>query len=204
MVFTQYGVMNEYREVLVPQVREPRLSGPPVRPLLFKELIAQYSRILYRRAAVVEAGGVPQSATADDWVLNVRIANRFPDGVLQLSRSTVLNRVHSGNSAGNPGKMRDSLLQSTDQIFDELPARWQSMRPRVKAINLLHCAVFFWHAGRSAGAWDCLSRAVRTDPFCMMGGAFSATLTRLMVPASIGRVLRRSKHELLRRRSAGS
>ena len=204
MVFTRYGVMGPDGQVFVPRVREPRLSNPPLRSLLLKQVIVQYSRAVYGRWAVLEAGGVPASVTADDWVLNVSIASRHPAGIVSLRECTVFNRLHAGNSAGNPAKTRDCLLQSTEQIFDALPDEWQRIKPRVRAINFLHSAVFFWHAGATAEARRCLAQAVQTDLSCMVERSFRAALMRLLVSGSAGRVLRRAKRQVQRRLHAAS
>ena len=199
MAFTRYGVIDLQGRVLVPQIREPHLSASPVRMLLFKEPLIQYSRAVYARGAVREVGGVPASVASDDWVLDVLIAYRWPEGVVAIPSCTVWSRFHAGKSASYPEMMHRSLLAATEQIFEALPPAWASLKPRVVAINFLHSAVAYWHAQRQREAWQCLVQAVRGDPSCIRINAFWSALARVSVHASLSRVLRDLKHGIQRR-----
>ncbi|HEX8844382.1 MAG TPA: glycosyltransferase family 2 protein [Pyrinomonadaceae bacterium] len=202
LAFSRYGLIDLQGHMLVEQVREKPLSVPPLKTLLFKKVIATPTRSVYPRRVLLELGGIRPILW--DWVYPVLIAAKYPKGIVQLPECTALFRLHGGQSYSNPEKLLNSLLESTEYIFNELPAEYQHLKPRVVAMNLLHSAVFYWQAEKNREAWECLRRAVRTDSRCTTTKDFRVAFTRLLIPPRLGRLARNWKRKTQQKRSASS
>ena len=199
MVFTRYGVIDASGRVSVKRVEEPRLSAPALPQLLFKQITVTPSRSVFRREALLSVGGVPQLGVVHDWVLNVLVASKFPNGIVQLPELTALMREHEANSYSRPEVLRDDLLRGAEYIFTHLPPDWRRRKRRVVAVCLLTSALFFWRAGRAGEAWRCLGKAMKCDPTCVTRAEFREALTRLTLPPWLGRTIRDCKRGLNRR-----
>jgi glycosyltransferase involved in cell wall biosynthesis len=202
MVFSRYGLVNARCGLLVDLVKEPHLTSP-VKQLVLKKIIVQPTRTVIRREAIVEVGGVPLFPAAEDWVLAVLLAARFPKQILQSERRTAFFRLHGSQSASHPLQVQKALLAATEHIFTQLPSEYASLKPTVLATNLLHSAVFLWQGGQSGEAWRSLFRAVKTHPGSVVTREFWTALSRLVVPPSMGRAIRSGKRWFARRRNRG-
>ncbi len=201
MIFSRYGVVNDRREPLVDLVREPTLVDPPARQLLLKRIIVQPTRTVFLRQAIADVGGVPLFPAAEDWVLAVLLAARFPDGIKQTDSRTALFRLHASQSYSRPLEVRKTLLAASEYLCDHLPDELGALKARVISTNLLHSAIFLWQAGQTREAWRSLVRAVRNRGATVTTKEFAATLMRLVVPASMGKLVRKSKRSVQRSRS---
>jgi glycosyltransferase involved in cell wall biosynthesis len=204
MVFGKYGQMDIQRQSLVSEVNEPEISSPPLDSFLFKRIIVQPTRSVYKRKAILDAGGMPFCGIASDWVLSALVASMHPQGVIQLPERTVYFRLHESQSFSRPEQVRDDLLISTEYIFERLPAERQCLKRQVIALNLLHAAVFFWQTEKIKGAWQCLLKAVRTNPRCLVSTDFRVALSRLLIHPALGRIIRNWKRTAQRRQSNSS
>ena len=202
LVFTRYGLIDLQGQTFVQEMPEPTLDDSPMETLLFKRVIATPSRSVYSRRALAELGGVKPILW--DWVYPVLLAERYPRGVIHLPERTAFFRTHGGQSYHQPDKLLKSLIESTEYLFSNLPAHRQHLKPRVHAVNLLNSAVFYWQAENSLEAWRCLGRALKTDLGCIGTRDFRVAFTRLLLPPTLGRVVRLWKRKIQRRRSADS
>lgn len=200
LVFSRYGLIDLHGRMLVEEVRERDLGASPFEILLFKKVIATPSRSVYSRRALLELGGIQPILW--DWVYPSLLAAKFPEGVLHLSERTALFRLHGTQSYSQPGKLLSSLLESTDYVFEHLPPRYQPLKRRVIAMNLLHSAVFYWQAEDNREAWRCLRRAVKTDSRSIATNDFRVAFTRLLVHPALGRMARNLKRKNQRQRNA--
>jgi glycosyltransferase involved in cell wall biosynthesis len=203
MAFSGYGLMNADGQGLVAEVREPGASRPAFASLLRKQVVVQPTRSVVSRRAIAAIGGLPPTV-AGDWILSVLISAKFPNGVVRTPESTAVFRIHGSQSYGRPSAMRDSLLEATDYIFTHLPDRYRSLKTQIVAINLLHSAVFLWQAGETAEAWRSMSRAVALYPRSLVTKDFWRAFLRLVIPPSMGRLVRGWKRSLQERRARNS
>ena len=203
MVFSRYGLVNAQGELLVDVVKEPRLTSP-LRQLVLKKIIVQPTRTVIRRQTIADVGGVPLFPAAEDWVLAVLVAARFPGGIAQSTSRTVVFRLHPSQSASRPLQVRQTLLDATRHIFTQIPSEFSVLEHQVTATNLMHSAVFLWQAGNSSEAWLSLLRAVRVRALSVTTQEFWTALPRLLVPPAVGRVLRGWKRSSEKRRSQRS
>jgi glycosyltransferase involved in cell wall biosynthesis len=201
LVFTRYGLLNARREPLVDLVSEPPLSDPPWRQLVLKKIIVQPTRMAIRRAAISAVGGFPSFTAGEDWALVVLLAARFPQGVIQSNTRSAFFRLHTAQSSSRPLQVRQALLDATEYVFTQLPGE---LKPRVIATNLLHCAVFLWQAGDPVEGWRSLTRAVMIRPLSIFTKEFWVAFPRLLLPPSLGRLMRGWKRSLEKRRSTSS
>lgn len=204
LVFTKYGLASSEREQLVASVREPPLSDAPLSQLLLKQIIVQPTRTVALRSAIVDIGGYPAVGAGEDWVLSVLIASRFPVGVIQSPATTAFFRMHGSQSFARPLELQKSLLDATDYAFARLPEDVQQLKPRVISTHLLHSAIFLWQAGETREAWRSLIRAIKVRNATLATKEFARALMRLVVPASIGKLVRESKRFFQRKRSVNS
>ena len=204
MAFSSYGLVNSLCETLVDRVKEPRLSDPPLRQLILKKVIVQPTRTVFARRAIFDVGGVPLFPAAEDWVLAVLLAGRFPSGVVQTNQRTVFFRVHGSQSYSRPLEVRKTLLEASEYLSTQVPVEFRTLKARVMATNLLHCAVFLWQSGNQAEAWRSLYRAVGLRFLSVITKEFWAAFLRLIVPPSIGRRVRDWKRSIQERRGRNS
>jgi glycosyltransferase involved in cell wall biosynthesis len=202
LCFSRYGLIDLEGRILVKEVREMDLGANGFEILLFKKVIATPSRSLYSRRALLELGGV--QPVLWDWVYPVLLAAKHPEGVVQLRARTALFRLHATQSYSQPEKLLNSLLESTEYIFKNLPARYQPLKRRVIAMNYLHVAIFFWQAEEYSEAWRCLRRAVRESPRSVRTSDFRSALARLLIHPTLGRKARDLKRKAQRQRSSSS
>ncbi len=200
LVFTRYGLVDLHGRMLVEEVRERALGASPFETLLFKKVIATPSRSVYSRSALLELGGIQPILW--DWVYPSLLTAKFPEGVLHLSERTALFRLHGAQSYSQPGKLLNSLLESTEYVFKHLPSRYQPLKQRVIAMNLLHSAVFYWQAEDNREAWRCLRRALKADSRSVATNDFRVAFTRLLVHPALGRMARNLKRKGQRQRNA--
>lgn len=195
--FSRYGLVDESLNRLVDVVREPRVEPDRLtRALLMKEVIVHPSRSFYRREALIAVGELDLDGT-EDWVTHVLISHDHPVGVRQLPQRTVLMRLHGDQSYSQPDRVRRALEQAEHEIASRVPVP-TILRRRVRAINELHSALFYWQAGRSRDAMECLVSALRVDGAIVRTRTFTATASRLIVPAALGRLARSLKRRLQR------
>lgn len=194
MAFSRYGLIDVEGRSLAEEVAEPPLSSPPLESLLFKRVVVQPSRSVYRRDAVSSVGGMPTNDIVGDWVLNVLLAARYPRGIVALNERTALFRIHPGQSYSRPDRLRDELLRATADLSERLPEVKQ-VEQKVRAVNLLHAAVFFWQAGRSLEGWNCAGRAFRAWPGCVLTRDLWRVLPRLALPSRLGQAIRTWRRE---------
>jgi glycosyltransferase involved in cell wall biosynthesis len=199
LAFSRYGLVDLHGRMLVEEVREADLGKTPFETLLFKKVIATPSRSVYRRGALLELGGIQPILW--DWVYPSLLAAKHAAGVLHLSERTALFRLHGTQSYSQPGKLLNSLLESTEYVFKHLPSGYQHLKRRVIAMNLLHSAVFYWQAEDNREAWRCLRRAVKTDSRSALTKDFRVAFTRLLVHPALGRMARNLKRKNQRQRS---
>jgi glycosyltransferase involved in cell wall biosynthesis len=199
LAFSRYGLVDLQGRMLVEEVRETDAGQSPFETLLFKQVIATPSRSVYRRGALLDLGGIQPILW--DWVYPSLLAAKDPEGVLHLSARTALFRLHGTQSYSQPEKLLNSLLESTEYVFEHLPSRYRHLKRRVVAMNLLHSAVFYWQAGDNRGAWRCLRRAVKTDSRSVATKDFRVAFTRLLVHPALGRMARNLKRRGQRQRS---
>jgi glycosyltransferase involved in cell wall biosynthesis len=204
MVFSRYGLVNAGCKALVDLVSEPRLSEPPLRQLLLKKIIVQPTRTVFLRQAILDVGGVPLFPAAEDWVLAVLLAARFPKGLVQMSRRTVFFRLHGSQSYSRPVQVRKALLDASEYLLGQVPPEFRTLKQRVISTNLLHCAVFLWQAGELGEGWQSLVRALAIRPSSVATKEFWMALGRLVIPPSFGRLVRRGKYALQERRGERS
>jgi glycosyltransferase involved in cell wall biosynthesis len=202
LAFSRYGLIDLQGRMLVEEVREARFGESAVEVLLFKKVIVTPSRSIYSRRALLDLGGVQPILW--DWVYPVLLAAKHEGGVIQLPDRTALFRLHGTQSYSQPGTLLNSLLESTDYIFRNLPPRWQYLRRRVVATNLLHVAIFYWQMGNYREAWACLLRAAKESPRTVMTKEFFRALARLLIHPALGRMARNWKRERQRLRSSSS
>jgi glycosyltransferase involved in cell wall biosynthesis len=199
LVFSRYGLVDLHGRMLVEKVGERDLGATPFEILLFKKVIATPSRSVYSRRALLELGGIQPILW--DWVYPSLLAAKNPEGVLHLSERTALFRLHGTQSYSQPAKLLNSLLESTEYVFKHLPSRYQPLKRRVIAMNLLHSAVFYWQAEDNREAWRCLRRALKTDSRSIATNDFRVAFTRLLVHPALGRMARNLKRKGQRQRS---
>src|SRR5947207_5923264 len=136
LVFTRYGLFDLRRDILVQKVAEASLAESPLETLLFKRVIATPSRSVYSRRALTDLGGLQPILW--DWVYPVLLAEKYPGGVVQLPERTAFLRIHGAQSYCQPEKLFNSLTESTEYLFENLPPDRQHLKPRVFALNLLN------------------------------------------------------------------
>lgn len=204
MAFSSYGLVNARGETLVDRTREPRLSDPPLRQLILKKVIVQPTRTVFSRRAIFDVGGIPLFPAAEDWVLAVLLAGRFPSGIVQTNQRTVFFRVHGSQSYSRPLEILKTLLEASEYLSTRVPAEFRTLKARVMATNLLHCAVFLWQSGNQADAWRSLARAVGLRFLSVTTKEFWAAFLRLIVPPSLGRRVREWKRAVQERRGKNS
>ena len=193
LVFTSYGLVNAAREVLVEVVKEPHLVSDPMRQLLLKKIIVQPTRSVFRRQAVIDVGGVPLYPAAEDWVLAVLLAARFPRGIRHLNARTVFFRIHGSQSYSRPVEVQRTLLDASRYLLSNIPVEFKSLESRVVATNLLHCSIFLWQSGELGKAWRSCLRAVFLRPMSLTTSEFWKAFARLVIPPSLGRLVRQWK-----------
>lgn len=200
LVFGRYGLVDLHGRMLVQEVSEVDVGASPFETLLFKKVVVTSSRSVYSRRALDELGGIQPILW--DWVYPTLLAAKRPEGVLHLSERTSLLRLHGTQSFSQPEKLLNSLLDSIEHIFKQLPSRYQHLKRRVIAMNYLHSAVFYWQAEDNRGAWRCLRRAVKTDSRSVATNDFRVAFTRLLVHPRLGRMVRNLRRKGQRQRSA--
>jgi glycosyltransferase involved in cell wall biosynthesis len=202
LAFSRYGLIDLHGRMLVEQVSELDLGATPFEKLLFKKVIATPSRSVYSRRALFELGGIQPILW--DWVYPSLLAAKSPEGVLHLPERTALFRLHATQSYSQPEKLLNSLLESTEYIFEHLPSRYRHLKQRVIAMNLLHSAVFYWQVENNREAWRCLRLAVKTDSRSALTSDFRVAFMRLLVHPALGRMVRNLKRKNQRQRSAAA
>ncbi len=202
LAFGRYGLVDLHGRMLVGEVREADLGASLFEVLLFKKVVVTPSRSVYSRRALLELGGIQPILW--DWVYPALLAAKHPEGVLHLPERTSLLRLHGTQSHSQPEKLMNSLLESTEYVFEHLPPRYQHLKRRAIAMNLLHSAVFYWQAEDQRGAWRCLRRAVKTDSRSVATNDFRAAFTRLLVHPALGRMARNLKRKNQRQRNAAA
>ena len=150
-------------------------------------------RSVFRRQAIIDVGGVPLYPAAEDWVLAVLLAARFPRGIRHLNARTVFFRIHGSQSYSRPVEVQRTLLDASRYLLSKIPVKFKSLESRVVATNLLHCSIFLWQSGELGQAWRSCLRAVCLRPMSLTTSEFWNAFARLLIPPSLGRVVRRWK-----------
>jgi glycosyltransferase involved in cell wall biosynthesis len=202
LAFSRYGLIDLHARALVAEVREADLGTTLFETLLFKKVIVTPSRSVYSRRALLELGGIQPILW--DWVYPALLSANHAEGVLQMPECTALLRLHGAQSYSQPEKLLNSLLESTEYIFERLPSRYQPLKRRVIAMNLLHSAVFYWQAENNREAWRCLRRALKTDSRSVATHDFRVAFMRLLVHPALGRMVRNLKRKRQRQRSCAA
>jgi glycosyltransferase involved in cell wall biosynthesis/SAM-dependent methyltransferase len=94
---------------LIGAVQKVPLTGDPYLAFLRGNLIGMHATVLYRRSAVVAAGGFDTSlAACEDYDLYLRLARRWP--VVQHDEVVADYRRHDANMTNNPSFMLSEVL----------------------------------------------------------------------------------------------
>lgn len=170
-----------------PEARLPPLGPDPVASLLRGNCIGMHAAVLYRRSALLEAGGFdPGLRACEDYELYLRMARRGP--ILATGRLLAEYRRHASNMSSDHGMMLRTVLRVLDRQDGTIAGRadwvaarregeaaWRGHYARQQYLDLLRMLVGKASPGPAIRGW---LRMTRDQPAKMGEVVVSELLNR--------------------------